>query len=99
VLDAQRFSAIVRSLGATRRQAGAGLTAAQLIPALLGALLAIPAGTQLYAAVQNGGPQDSPSAWGLLAMVAGMLLAVACLTAIPARAGARQPVAEALTKE
>jgi hypothetical protein len=32
-------------------------------------------------------------------MVAGMLLAVACLTAIPARAGARQPVAEALTKE
>jgi len=98
VLDARHFSAIVRSLGATRRQAGLGLTAAQLMPALAGTLLAIPAGTWLYGAVQNGGPQLSPPGWWLLALVASALLAVAGLTAIPARIGARQPIAPLLTE-
>ncbi|HUA41614.1 MAG TPA: FtsX-like permease family protein [Streptosporangiaceae bacterium] len=98
VLDTRRFSAIVRSLGATRRQTTAGLTAAQLLPAFAGLLLAIPAGKQLYAAVQNGGPQASPSGWWLLVMVTGTLLAVAGLTAIPARIGARQPIAAVLTE-
>ncbi len=41
----------------------------------------------------------SPPAWWLLAMVAGMLLAVAGLTVIPARIGARRPVAEILQAE
>lgn len=41
----------------------------------------------------------SPPAWWLLALVAGMLLAVAGLTAIPARLGARRPVAEILGSE
>jgi putative ABC transport system permease protein len=99
VLDARRFSAITRSLGATPQQTVAGLSAAQLLPALAGALLGIPAGTALYAAVQNGGAQGSPPAWWLLAMVLGMLLAVAGLTAIPARIGARRPVAEILQSE
>ena len=99
VLDARRFSAITRSLGATPRQTVAGLSAAQLLPALAGALLGIPAGTALYAAVQNGGAQGSPPAWWLLAMVLGMLLAVAGLTAIPVRIGARRPVAEILQSE
>jgi len=99
VLDARRFSAIVRSLGATPRQAVAGLSVAQLLPALAGAILGIPAGTALYGAVQNGGPQGSPPASWLLATVLGMLLAVACLTALPARAGARRPVAEILQSE
>jgi hypothetical protein len=98
VLDARHFSAIARSLGATRRQAEAGLTAAQLMPALAGTLLAIPAGTWLYAAVQNGGPQASPPGWWLLALVASALLAVAGLTAIPARIAARQPIAPLLAE-
>ncbi len=99
VLDARRFSAIARSLGATPQQTVAGLSTAQLLPALAGALIGIPAGTALYAAVQNGGPQGSPPAWWLVAMVVGMLLAVAGLTAIPARIGARRPVAEILQSE
>ncbi len=99
VLDARRFSAVTRSLGATRNQAVAGLSAAQLLPALIGALLGIPAGMALYGIVQNGGPQVSPPAWWLLAMIAGMLAAVAGLTAIPARAGARRPPAAILAAE
>jgi hypothetical protein len=41
----------------------------------------------------------SPPTWWLLAMVAGMLLAVAGLTVIPARIGARRSVAEILQAE
>jgi putative ABC transport system permease protein len=99
VLDARRFSAIARFLGATPQQTIAGLLAAQLLPALAGAILGIPAGKALYGAVQNGGPQGSPPGWWLLTMVLGMLLAVAGLTAIPARIGARRPVAEILQAE
>jgi putative ABC transport system permease protein len=86
----------VRALGATPGQATAGLSAAQVLPALAGALLGIPAGTALYAAVQHGGAAGRPPAAWLLAMVGGMLAAAAGLTVAPARAGARQPVAVAL---
>jgi ABC-type lipoprotein release transport system permease subunit len=99
VLDARRFSAVTRSLGATQNQAVAGLSAAQLLPALAGALIGIPAGMALYGVVQNGGPQSSPSAWWLIVMVVGMLAAVAGLTAIPARVGARRPPAAILAAE
>jgi ABC-type lipoprotein release transport system permease subunit len=99
VLDAQRFSAIACSLGTTQQQTVAGLLAAQLLPALAGAILGIPAGKALYGAVQNGGPQGSPPGWWLLTMVLGMLIAVAGLTAIPARIGARRPIAEILQAE
>ena len=99
VLDTRRFSAVVRSLGATPEQTVAGVSLTQLLPALAGGLLGIPAGTALYRAVQQGGPVGSPPAWWLLAMVAGMLLAVAGLTVIPARIGTRRPVAEILQAE
>ncbi len=99
MLDTRRFSAVVRSLGATPEQTVAGVSLTQLLPALAGGLLGIPAGTALYRAVQQGGPVGSPPAWWLLAMVAGMLLAVAGLTVIPARIGARRPVAEILQAE
>jgi ABC-type lipoprotein release transport system permease subunit len=99
VLDARRFSAIARALGATPQQAVAGLTAAQLLPALVGAVAGIPAGTVLYTAVQDGGPQAGLPAWWLLAVVAGMLVAVAGLTAIPVRLGARRPAAQILQSE
>ena len=99
VLDGRRFWAIARSLGATARQTVAGLSAAQVLPALTGTLLGIPAGETLYAAVQNGGAQASPRAWWLLALVGGVILATVALTAVTAQAGARRPVAEVLTQE
>jgi putative ABC transport system permease protein len=99
VLDMRRFSAIARALGASPRQAAAGLSVAQMLPALVGALLGIPAGAALYAAVQNGGPQGSPPAWWLLAMILGVLLAAAGFTAIPARIGTSYPVVEMLQSE
>src|ERR1019366_1481590 len=95
-LDARRFLAIARALGATPQQTVAALSASQLPPALAGALIGIPAGATLYAAVAGAGPQGNPPAWWLLAMILGMLLAVAGLTAIPARISAHRPAAEIL---
>jgi putative ABC transport system permease protein len=99
VLDTRRFSAIVRSLGATPGQAMAGLAVAQLLPAMAGALLGIPAGAQLYAVVQGSGPAGGIPAWWLLVLVLGLLVAVTGLTAVPARAGVRWPVAAVLGQE
>jgi ABC-type antimicrobial peptide transport system permease subunit len=99
VLDTRRFSAVVRSLGATPEQTMTALSLTQLLPALAGALLGIPAGTALYQAVQSGGPVGSPPLWWLLAMVGGMLVAVAGLTVIPAWIGTRRSVSEILQAE
>jgi putative ABC transport system permease protein len=99
VLDTRRVSALSRALGATPRQVSAGLAAAQVIPALPGALLGIPLGIELFAVANSAGTVTVPSAWWLLATVAGTLAAVAALTTIPARIGARRPVAEILRSE
>ena len=104
VLDAQRPSALARALGATPRQVSAGLSTAQLLPALLAGLAGIPVGMVLVRlAVGMGGGSASgvmtPPVWWLIAVVAGTLVAVAGLTAIPARIGARLPVATVLAAE
>jgi putative ABC transport system permease protein len=99
VLDARRSSALARALGANSRQVTAGLSAAQVLPALPGAMVGIPAGIALYAAVSNGQTLIIPPTWQLLAVVAGTLLVVAGLTAIPSRVGARRPMAEILQSE
>jgi putative ABC transport system permease protein len=75
----------------------AGLSAAQVLPALVGAVLGIPGGIALYAAVGNS--NTVPPLWQLLAVVAGTVLFVAALTAVPARIGARRPVADVLRSE
>jgi putative ABC transport system permease protein len=77
----------------------AGLSAAQVLPALPGAILGIPAGIGLYAAASNGGVVTIPPVLWLVAVVLGTMLVVAGLTAIPARIGARRPVAEILQSE
>jgi putative ABC transport system permease protein len=101
VLDASRASALARALGVTPRQVSAGLAVAQVIPALPGALLGVPLGIGLFAAANGSGGRvlTIPPAWWLAAAVLGTLVAVAGLTTIPARIGARRPVAEILQSE
>jgi len=97
-LDARHSSALARALGATPQQVSAGLSAAQVLPALTGAILGIPGGIGLISAVD---PDSTtlPPLWQLLAVVLGAVLVVAALTAIPARIGARRPAAEVLQSE
>jgi len=99
VLDARHSSALTRALGATPEQVSASLSAAQVLPALAGALLGIPAGLGLIAALRHGSATFSPPVWQLLAVGPATLVVVAGLTRIPARAAARRPVAGILQSE
>jgi len=98
-LDARHSAALAQALGATPEQITAGLTFAQLLPALVGALLGIPGGIAIYNNPNHHGPTTLPSALWLLAIVAGTLVAIAVLTAVPTLVGARRPVAEVLQAE
>jgi hypothetical protein len=98
-LDARHSSALARALGATPQQVSAGLLAAQVLPALTGALLGIPGGIALVAVVDPDPATPIPPLWQLLAVVAGTVLVIAALTAIPARISGRRPVAEILRSE
>jgi ABC-type lipoprotein release transport system permease subunit len=97
-LDGRRSSALSRALGATPQQVSAGLSAAQVLPALAGAALGIPGGIALFAAISDS-DTTAPPLWQLLAVVPVTVLVIAVLTAIPARLGARRPVAEILRAE
>jgi ABC-type lipoprotein release transport system permease subunit len=97
-LDAKHSSALARALGATPQQVSTGLSAAQVFPALAGAILGIAGGLALFAAV-SGDETVEPPPWQLLAVVAVTVLVVAALTTIPARLGARRPAAEILQAE
>jgi putative ABC transport system permease protein len=99
VQDARHPLAVARSLGATREQVSAGVSAAQLVSALPGALLGIPAGLGLIAAASHGGPSHYITPAQLAAVFAGALIVVVALAAIPARIAARHPVAEILQAE
>ncbi|GIH17835.1 FtsX-like permease family protein [Rugosimonospora africana] len=95
VLDARHPLAVARTLGATPGQATAGLSAAQLLPAVPGVAAGIPAGIVLFLAASAGQIRYPPGVWWL-ATALGILLAVAALTAVPAIAAARRPVADTL---
>ena len=99
VQDTRHSAALTRALGATPRQVSVGLSAAQLIPAVPGALLGIPAGLLLFKAANGSGQLVTPPAWWLAAAAAAIVAAVLVLTAIPARAGARAPAAGVLQAE
>jgi putative ABC transport system permease protein len=96
-LDTRHAAALTQALGATPGQIGLGLSLAQVLPALLGALLGIPGGLALVAAL--GGTASEVPAWQLLAVVPGTGVAVALLSTITARFGARRPTAEILQAE
>ena len=99
VLDARHSTALVRALGASPRQVSAGLAAAQLLPALPGAIVGVPLGIGLFAAASGSGTVIVPPVWWLVATVLGTLVILAGLTTIPARLGIRQPVAAVLGQE
>jgi putative ABC transport system permease protein len=99
VLDARRSSALTRALGSTPGQVSAGLAVAQMLPALAGAIVGIPAGLLLYASVKHGTSMAYPPAWWLAAVVIATPLVVGVLTAIPARLAARESVAPVLQSE
>jgi putative ABC transport system permease protein len=97
-LDTRHSSALARALGATPDQVSAGLSAAQVLPAFAGAILGLPGGIALAEALDDD-PVTIPQLWQLLAVVLGTVLVITALTAIPARFGARRPVAEILQAE
>jgi putative ABC transport system permease protein len=99
VIDAQRSTALARALGATPKQISAGLTTAQLLPALAAACMGIPAGLLVYQLAGGHLSEASPPLLWLLAVLPGTLITVAILTLIPARVGARRPIAEVLRAE
>jgi putative ABC transport system permease protein len=97
VLDARHAAALMQALGARARQISSGLVAAQVLCALPGAVLGIPLGIGLFKlAVKHG--SLPPVTW-LAAAALAVLVAMAALTIVPARLGARQPVAEVLSAE
>jgi putative ABC transport system permease protein len=97
-LDNRHSSALARALGATPQQVSTGLSAAQVLPALGGAVLGIPGGLALFAAL-SGDETANPPLWQLLAVAPVTVLVVTALTAIPARLGSRSPAAETLQAE
>jgi len=70
---------------------------AQVAAALPGAIAGVPLGIALFAVVVKNGSLP-PASW-LAGAVLGALLALAALTVVPARLGARQPVVEVLRAE
>jgi ABC-type lipoprotein release transport system permease subunit len=97
-LDARHSSALARALGATPHQVSTGLSAAQVLPALAGAVLGILGGLALVNVVDSNGTASVPL-WQLVAVVPATAIVVAALTAIPARLGARRPAAQTLQAE
>ncbi len=101
VVDATGSSALARALGATKRQLTGAIAAAQLLPAVPGAILGVPLGFGLFVAASGAGANGTaiPSAGWLIPAVLATLIGVTALTAIPAWAGARRPVTDVLARE
>jgi putative ABC transport system permease protein len=98
-LDARHPSALARAFGATPEQLTAGLSLAQVLPALLGAIVGVPLGIEFFEVANGAGILTIPPASWLVAVVLGTPLIVALLTAIPARLGALRPISQVLQSE
>ncbi|MFI5952177.1 FtsX-like permease family protein [Cryptosporangium sp. NPDC051539] len=97
VLDARQPLAVARTLGVTPQQAGLGMAVAQLLPAVPGVVAGLLAGQVLYL-LNTEGAVRYPSSASLVCTGLGVLLVLAGLTAVPAVAAARRPVADSLTR-
>jgi ABC-type lipoprotein release transport system permease subunit len=95
-LETRYAAALARALGATPKQVTIGLTAAYLVPGLIGAVLGIPGGIIVFDLAKRGGSTTLPAAGPLILMVAVTLVVIGVLTAIPTRIAARMPVADVL---
>ena len=89
-------SAVTHTLVVTPDQLAVALSAAQVFPAVLGALVGIPGGFELYAFASNGGTSSPPSILLLIAAMLGTILVIAGLTSISSRYRARTPLVEVL---
>jgi putative ABC transport system permease protein len=98
VLETRHVSAVARALGATPQQVSAGLSVAQILPALAGAMLGVPGGIALLFAIDDD-VSTLPPFWQFAVVVLVAVVVIALLTAIPARAGGRRPVVEILQSE
>ncbi|MFE4533969.1 FtsX-like permease family protein [Streptomyces scopuliridis] len=97
-LEARHTMAVARTLGATPGQITAGLSAAQLLPTVPGALVGVPLGIAFCWPFSNAGTV-SPPAWWLFGAALTAVLTTAVLTALPARIAARRSVAQTLSAE
>ncbi|WP_431914583.1 FtsX-like permease family protein [Nonomuraea jabiensis] len=97
-MEARANMAIARTLGATPGQISAGLSTAQLLANLPGAIIGAPLGIGLFSLFSARNWTAPPSSW-LLGAVLATLLTTAALTVLPARLAARRPVAQALSAE
>ncbi|MFI6468594.1 FtsX-like permease family protein [Streptomyces sp. NPDC050528] len=100
VLDNRHASALARALGATPGEVSTALAAAQVLPAIVSAVLGVfPGGILLFSAINSfaGGNSDRatlPSLWQAVVLVAATLVVVGVLTSVPARLGGRRPVTD-----
>ena len=97
-MESRVSMAVTRALGATPGQVSAGLSFAQLLPAVPGAVAGVYLGIFLFGIFSVGQIAMPPASW-LLAAVLATLFATAALTALPARFAARHPVARTLSTE
>lgn len=98
-LDARQPTAVSRALGGTARQVSVGLSAAQMLSTLPGALVGIPLGIALFAVANGSGQIFVPPVPWLAGVVVGVLVAVAVLTALPASLISSQSAALILRSE
>jgi ABC-type lipoprotein release transport system permease subunit len=98
-MDARFSSALARSLGASSRQVIASLASVQLIPAIAGVLIGIPAGHAVVSAVRHGETLPSPPGGWVAVAAIGTVLVVTGLTTIAAALSTRRPMTEVLSSE
>ncbi|GAA4926411.1 putative ABC transport system permease protein [Nonomuraea thailandensis] len=97
-MEARTSMAVARALGATPGQVTAGLSIAQLLPCVPGAIAGVPLGIGVFTVFSARNAVMAPSSVMFLAAFATLLVTVA-LTALPARLAARRSVARALSAE
>lgn len=97
-MEARISMAVTQALGATPGQVSAGLSLAQLLPAVPGAVGGVYVGIALFGFFNVGGLVMPPT-WRFVAAVLATLLVTSALSAAPARLAARRPIARTLSAE